>query len=52
MACNPTLCPDCPYPPNFSISELLKNADNIMRYEIECRECGDVWVELDDEAGE
>lgn len=50
MPCNPMVCPDCSYPPNFSILQLPVNSEGLIRYEVECRDCGDVWVELDDEA--
>ena len=49
MACNPTLCPDCSYPPNFSLSNLIKREGEPQKYEIECRDCGDIWIEIDDE---
>jgi hypothetical protein len=48
MPCNPTICPDCSYPPNFQISELPKNSAGNVRYEIDCRDCGDVWIEEDE----
>ena len=50
MPCNPLVCPDCSYPPNFSILQLPITSEALIKYEIECRDCGDVWVELDDEA--
>jgi formate dehydrogenase maturation protein FdhE len=52
MACNPMICPDCSYPPNFSIVELPRDSNGLLRYEIDCRDCGDVWVEVDDEQGD
>ena len=52
MPCNPMVCPDCSYPPNFSILQLPVNSEGVIRYEIECRDCGDVWVELDDETSD
>jgi uncharacterized Zn finger protein len=50
MGCYPASCPDCPYPPNLMVTELTKNSEGIMRYEVDCRECGEVWVELDETA--
>lgn len=32
------------------VTELTKNSEGIMRYEVDCRECGEVWVELDETA--
>ncbi len=48
MGCNPTSCPDCPYPYNLIVTELTRNNEGFMRYEVDCRECGEVWVELDE----
>ncbi len=48
MACNPITCPDCKYPPNLLINELLKDENGLQKYEVNCRDCGDVWVEVDD----
>ena len=51
MAFQPTTCPDCPYPCNFILTSLPKTDfdDNKQRYDVRCRECGDYWVEIDEE---
>lgn len=46
-----TTCPDCSYPPNFILTNLSKEdfEDDLQRYEVRCRDCGDFWVEIDEE---
>lgn len=44
MSFKPTTCPDCFYPPNFSIVE-LKDKNDCVFYSIKCRDCGDAWEE-------
>jgi len=50
MNCNPTVCPDCPYPPNFQITALPHKESSIQKYEIECRSCNDIWIEVEVES--
>lgn len=52
MAFQPTSCPDCKYPPNFIYNALPKEdyEDDKQRYDVRCRDCGDYWVEIDEEA--
>lgn len=47
MDFQPTTCPDCFYPPNFTVLQ-LKDKDDCVYYSIKCRDCGDCW----DEPGE
>jgi hypothetical protein len=51
MAFEPTTCPYCPYPCNFMVTALVKEdyEDKKQRYDVRCRECGDYWIEIDDE---
>lgn len=51
MVFQPTSCPDCKYPPRFILNALPKEdyEDDKQRYDIRCRDCGDYWVEIDEE---
>lgn len=51
MGYEPTLCPDCSYPPNLIVTALSKDdfEDGRQRYDVRCRECGDYWIEIDEE---
>lgn len=51
MGLEPTLCPDCNYPPRFIVTALSKEdfEDGKQRYDVRCRDCGDFWVEIDEE---
>jgi hypothetical protein len=51
MGFNPTLCPDCNYPPKFILTALPKEdyEDNKQRYSVRCGDCDDFWVEIDEE---
>jgi hypothetical protein len=42
-------CPDCPVPTNFIVKPLPAKEEGCTRYGIECRECGDNWIEVVDE---
>lgn len=44
MKFTPTTCPDCSYPPNFVVTELLDD-NKCPFYSIKCRDCGDIWDE-------
>jgi hypothetical protein len=48
-AINPEPCADCPIPPDFVISALPPKEGECARYGVECRECGDKWIEIVDE---
>lgn len=52
MAFKPTPCPDCQYPPNFILASLAKEDfdDDLDRIDIRCRDCGDHWVEVVEDA--
>ncbi len=54
MGFEPTSCPDCKYPPNFILNALPKEdyEDNKQRYDVRCRDCGDYWVEIDEESNQ
>ena len=47
MPFNPTLCPDCSYPPNFSYVRLPGKENGFNKIEVSCRDCDDIWVEID-----
>jgi len=38
-------CSECPVPMNVIINDLTKKTDQCLRFGIECRECGEKWVE-------
>jgi hypothetical protein len=42
-------CPYCPVPPNFIVKTLPAKEEGCTRYGIECRECGDDWIEVVDD---
>jgi hypothetical protein len=42
-------CPDCPVPTNFIVKPLPAKEEGCTRYGIECRECGDNWIEVVDD---
>lgn len=50
MGFEPTICPDCSYPPKFIMTALPKEdyEDDRQRYDVRCRDCGDFWVEIDE----
>jgi len=51
MTFNPIICPDCSYPPNFIVKQLpvIKSDSeeelHCLRFNVTCRDCGDVWEE-------
>lgn len=45
----PDPCPDCPVPTNFIIKTLPSKEEGCLNFGIECRECGDNWIEVVDE---
>lgn len=38
-------CPDCEVPMNVIINDVTKKDDPCLKFGIECRECGDKWIE-------
>jgi uncharacterized Zn finger protein len=42
---NPALCPDCSVPANFAINDISKKTDEVYRFSVKCRDCGDQWTE-------
>lgn len=42
-------CSDCPVPPRFLIGVVPNESGLIVNWEIECRECGESWMEPMDE---
>lgn len=52
MPVDPTVCPDCSYPPSFQFTRLPKTDDGKNRVEVHCRACNDIWVEIDSSQSE
>jgi hypothetical protein len=48
MPFDPNFCPDCSYPPNFQFTRLPKTEDGKNRTEVHCRDCNEIWVEIED----
>jgi len=44
MEFEPTICPDCNYPPNF-ITLQLPERNGCPYFSVKCRDCGDIWEE-------
>jgi len=38
-------CSDCPVPMNVIINNLTKKTDECTRFGVDCRECGEKWIE-------
>lgn len=42
-------CSDCSIPPRFVINPLPPTSDGKPRYDVECRNCEDRWIEILDD---
>lgn len=38
-------CSECPVPMNVIVNNLTKNTDECTRLGVDCRECGEKWIE-------
>lgn len=46
----PTVCPDCSFPPNFVVTEKPSKSHGNF-FQIKCRDCGDCWEEFVEQEG-